>query len=728
MRKSIYAIIAKRPFHILVIILYVAFFCSPDLFSQPEVKAVFTDKAPVIDGFVNDNVWNGAAATKDFYQKEPRNGEPITERTEFLLLFDHHNIYLGIRCFDDPKGIIAKELARDVSLGEDDRIQIIFDTYLDGRSGYWFQLGPRGSMGDALINENGKYFNKSWDGIWEGRARITERGWEGEIIIPFKTMGFDKSSDTWGLKYIRYIKRRSETATWPAVSINSDKFQISDCGRLTGLTEMTQGIGLDLIPYVTGGFSKKENSDPEPVIDVGIDAFYQLTPSLKVALTANTDFAQTEVDEKQINLTRFSLYFPEKRDFFLDGSNYFNFGIGGDDDNSKKTSMIPFFSRRIGLDSLGNPVTIKYGGKFTGKAGKWNFGLLHIKDDNKWNNPGYTVGRISYNIGKQSSLGIIGTNGNAFSDASNSLAGIDLMVGSSEFMGNKNINYNLYGVKSFTGGMKGDDYSFGTELNYPNDFLNFRFGYLHIGQNFIPGLGFVPRTGIQDIYGSLILGPRPKNSSVLQVKTGTDYSFILDKSKGNLLTAEVNLKYSEINFLSGDIISIASQYQYEKLEESFAIFRSVAIPADDYYFWRHTLTVTSAKRRILWALAKLGFGTFYSGKRTDVLIQTGWKIAVPVYLGLDAEHRWVTLKEGDFITKIYRANLNFLFSPNISWSNFAQYDNKTEKIGWQSRFQWIIKPGKEVFLTFNSPVIDPMDRFTPEAYEARVKVKYTIRF
>lgn len=728
MRNSLNAIITKSPFHVPAIVFYLAFVCSPYIFAQPEVKAVYTDKAPAIDGLVSDDVWNGAAVIKDFYQKEPRNGEPITERTEFLILFDHHNIYLGIRCFDDPKGIIAKELARDVSLGEDDRIQIIFDTYLDGRSGYWFQLGPRGSMGDALINENGKYFNKSWDGIWDGRARITERGWEGEIIIPFKTMGFDKSSDTWGLKCIRYIKRRSETATWPAVSLNSDKFQVSDCGKLTGLSEMTQGIGLDLIPYVTGGFSKKENSDPEPVIDVGIDAFYQLTPSLKVALTANTDFAQTEVDEKQINLTRFSLYFPEKRDFFLDGSNYFNFGIGGDDDNTKKTSMIPFFSRRIGLDSLGNPVTIRYGGKFTGKTGRWNFGLLHIKDDNKWDNPGYTVGRISYNIGKQSSLGIIGTNGNAFSDASNSLAGIDLMLGSSEFRGNKNINYNLYGVKSFTGGLKGDDYSFGTELNYPNDLLNFRVGYIHVGRNFIPGLGFVQRTGIRDIYGGLTFGPRPENSPVLQVKTGADYSFVLDSKGGNLMTAEVNLRYSEITYLSGDIISFSSLYQYDNLDKPFAVFKSITIPVDNYYFWRHSVMFTSAKRRNLWALAKLGFGTFYSGKRTDLLIQTGWKIAVPVYLGLDAEHRWVKLKEGDFVTKIYRANLNFLFSPNISWSNFAQYDNKTEKIGWQSRFQWIIKPGKEVFLTFNSPVIDPMDRFTPEAYEARVKVKYTIRF
>ncbi|HPJ60779.1 MAG TPA: DUF5916 domain-containing protein [Bacteroidales bacterium] len=718
-----------RSYLFIKLIIFFLFTGSGIVHSQiPGIKAVFTGTPPVIDGFTDDEVWKNAAVVDDFYQKEPRNGEAITEKTEFLFLFDRHNIYVGIRCYDDPAGIIAKELARDVSLGEDDRIQVIFDTFLDGRSGYWFQIGPRGSIGDALINENGQYFNKAWDGIWDGKAKITGSGWEAELIIPFKTMGFDMSKDTWGLKCIRHIKRKSEFSTWPASSLDADKFQVSDCGRISGLKDMTQGIGLDVIPYATGGFSKKENDESRPVADIGVDAFYQITPSLKAAVTVNTDFAQTEVDEKQINLTRFSLFFPEKRDFFLDGSNYFNFGINGDDDNTKKTSMIPFFSRSIGLDSTGNPVAIKYGGKFTGKAGRFNFGVLHIKDDNAWDNPGYTVGRVSVDLGKQSSVGIIGSNGNAFSDADNSLAGFDLRIGSSELKGNKNLKFSLYGVKSFTEGLSGHDLSFGTEINYPNDFLNFRAGYLEIGENFTPGLGFVPRKGIRDIYGGISLGPRPKNSPILQIKTGTDYSFIFSTIDNDLLTGEINLNYSTITFLSGDIIALQSQYQFDRLRKPFNIFDTINIPAGDYNFWRHTLTLTSAKRRNLWGLVKTAFGSFYSGHRTDLLIQTGYKICVPVYLGLDAERRWVTLAEGDFVTQIFRINLNFLFSPNIYWSNFAQYDNKTETIGWQSRFQWIIKPGKEVFLTFNSPLIDPHQRFTPEVYEARLKVKYTIRF
>jgi hypothetical protein len=706
----------------------ISIICLSDLFSQPEIKAVFTDTPPIIDGKVNENEWKKAAVINELYQREPRTGEPVSEKTEFFFLFDLNNIYVGIHCYDDPNGITAKELARDVSLGEDDRIQVILDTYLDGRSGYWFQIGPRGSIGDALVNENGKDFNKSWDGLWDGKAKITNDGWEAELIIPFKTLGFKKGENTWGLKLLRYIKRKSEVSYWPATSLNANKFQISDAGRITGLTDITQGIGLDITPYLTGGISKRQDENPKPVIDGGLDAFYHITPSLKAALTINTDFAQTEVDEKQINLTRFSLYFPEKRDFFLDGANYFTFGINGDSENPQATQMIPFFSRRIGLDSTGNPVRIKYGGKFTGKIGSWNVGILHIKDDNKWDNPGYTVGRISRNFGKQSSIGIIGTNGNAFSDLKNTLAGIDLRLASSLISGNKNIAYNLYMVKSFTEGLKGNDISFGTEINYPNDFLNFRLGYLQIGENFTPGLGFIPRKNIRDFYGGIGLGPRPRNSPIMQIKTGLKYTFISDLKNGGPQTSLIEFNLSDIIFLSGDLISVSSQYQYEALEKDFNIFGSFVIPADEYKFWRYSLTLTSAKRRNLWASTKVTLGTFYSGNRTDWLVQSGYKVIVPLYVSLESDRRWVSLPDGNFITQIFRLNLNFLFSPNLSWYNYAQYENQTETIGWQSRLQWIIKPGKEVFVTFNSPLIDPLDRFQPEIYEARVKVKYTIRF
>jgi hypothetical protein len=390
--------------------------------------------------------------------------------------------------------------------------------------------------------------------------------------------------------------------------------------------------------------------------------------------------------------------------------------------------MIPFFSRRIGLDNSGNPVAIRYGGKVSGKAGRINFGLLHIKDDNQWNNPGYSAGRLAMNFGKQSSVGVIATNGNALSGDANSLAGIDLRLAKTDFMGNKTAVFNLYGVKSFTEGLEGNDISFGAEINYPNDFLNFRFGYLQTGENFIAGLGFVPRRNISDIYGSIFLGPRPKNSPVLQLKSGIDFMMMSNLKSGSPESGEIGFDVIKVTMLSGDEFSFFTDYVYESLEGSFNIFDTIYILPGNYSFWRQKILLSSAKRRKLWAMAKLELGTFYSGTRSDLLLQAGYKIAVPVFLGFEADTRWVNLAEGNFVAKIFRINLNFLFSPNMTWYNYAQYDNQNEKIGWQSRFQWIIKPGKEIFLTWNSPSIDPMDRFRPEAYEARLKVKYAIRF
>jgi hypothetical protein len=712
---------------VVAVILFISIYTT-DGFSQPVIKAAFTSVQPVIDGRVDEEIWDNAAIINELFQREPKTGEPVSEKSEFLFLIDQNNIYIGIRCYDDPGGIIAKELARDVGLDNDDRVQVIFDTYLDGRSGYWFQIGPRGCIGDALVNANGKEFNKSWDGLWDGKAKITSDGWQAELIIPFKTLGFKKGSDTWGLKLIRYIRRKSEISTWPETSLNADRFQLSDAGRISGMSNITQGIGLDIVPYATVGINKKSEVDPESLFEVGGDAFYQITPSLKAAITVNTDFAQTEVDERQINLTRFNLFFPEKRDFFLDGSNYFTFGINGDRENTHNKDLIPYFSRRIGLDTKGDPVAIKYGGKFTGKIDKWNMGLLHIKDDNKWDNPGYSVGRISRNLWKQSSIGIIATNGNAFSADDNSTAGIDLRLASSEISGNKNIVYNLYGIKSFTQGLIGNDISFGTELNYPNDLLNFRFGYMQIGSNFMPGLGFVPRRNIRDFYGGIGVGPRPKNSKLLQIKSGIKYTLISDLENGGRQSSLIDFNYSEFIFLSSDIISLSTQYNFESLENDFNIFPGHVIPADDYTFWRHSVQLMSAKQRKLWASVKGGFGSFYTGTRNDWLMQIGYKVFVPVFIGLESDRRYVNLSDGKFIAQIYRLNLNFLFSPNISWHNFVQYENQTETVGWQSRFQWIIKPGKEIFFTWNSPFMEPMERLKPEIYDARLKIKYTIRF
>ena len=435
--------------------------------SQSVINAVRIESPPAIDGHVNEQIWEQAFMVDQFYQREPNEGEPITEKTQFFTCYDADNIYFAVKCWDDPKKITAKEMARDVSLGNDDRIQIMLDTYLDHRNAYWFQIGPRGSIGDAIVSENGASFNKQWDGLWTGKAKITDWGWEAEVAIPFKTLGFDSENSQWGIKFIRHIVNKLESAYWPAANLNNLKFQVSDEGTLDGIKDITQGIGLDISPYLVTGMDTKKGEKNDPKLSAGVDLFYQITPSLKSSLTINTDFAETEVDDRQINLTRFSLHFPEKRDFFLDGSNYFQFGIEADRESPVATKIIPFFSRRMGLDNDGKPIPINYGAKLTGQVDNWNIGMMHINDNRESGINNFSVARVTKNIWKQSSVGIIGTYGNTLNDSTNLLTGVDLKLSTSTFQGNKNVSLFLFGLKSTTKDVEDKDGAWGVQFLYP---------------------------------------------------------------------------------------------------------------------------------------------------------------------------------------------------------------------------------------------------------------------
>jgi hypothetical protein len=689
--------------------------------AEDVVKAVYVNPAPKIDGRLDDKAWKEAASVTRFYQREPKLGAPVSEETEFLVCYDHDFIYFGFRCGEkDPSLITAKEMARDVSLGEDDRVQVILDTFLDKRTGYWFQIGPRGSIGDALVADNGADFNKQWDGLWEGKARIHDKGWDAEIAIPFKTLGFRPGQTRWGMKLIRNIRRKLEASYWPVANTNTQRFQVSDAGTLEGLEGITQGIGLDVSPYGIGGVDLKSGAKSDWVGDAGFDAFYQITPALKSALTVNTDFAQTEVDTRQVNLTRFPLFFPEKRDFFLDGANYFTFGPTGE-------QLIPFFSRRIGLDESGNPIPIVWGGKLAGQAGPWNLGVMNVMDERDDGNRNFTVARVRRNLGKQSSIGMIGTHGNALSAAANSVLGVDLKLASSTFRRNKNIAFTLFGLKSGTEGVRGDDTAFGAEFSYPNDFLNVRTGFRQIDRNFVAGVGFVPRSDIRESYFQTTVGPRPKRWGIMQAffRTGIDY---ITDHENRLLTRTITLTPLDLLFRSGDIVTFSVSPQHEYLDKAFQIHPFHQIGTGKYDFLRWNLLLQTAPRRNFWASATRRWGSFYDGTRRDIALAFGYKVAVPLFVGVEHERNRVELPDGFFSTNVSRLNLNVLFGPDASVYSFLQYDNRSKTLGWQSRFRWIIEPGNEILFVWNSRTYDPLERFELTEGSARFKIRYNHRF
>jgi hypothetical protein len=618
-------------------------------------------------------------------------------------------------------------MARDVSLSNDDRVQIILDTYLDHRNGYWFQIGPRGSIGDALVSENGASLNKEWDALWTGKSSITSEGWESEIAIPFKTIGFDPAKNVWGLKLIRNIKRKLESSYWPVANLNTYRFQISDSGILEGLEGISQGIGLDISPYAIGGMNTQKGKDNTYHADAGLDMFYQITPKLKAALSINTDFAETEVDDRQINLTRFSLYFPEKRDFFLDGSHYFKFGMEGDDNNPYRNSVVPFFSRRMGLDNSGNMLPVRYAAKITGSQNNWNIGLMHISDERDYGNSQLSVGRISHNLGKQSSVGVIGTWGNALSTDDNKVGGFDLKLATSKFQKNKNMALTLFGMISDTQGKKGDNTSWGADFSYPNDFLYFGLGHYEVAENFVAGIGFVPRTNIKATYGNFSVGPRPGKWGILQAKSGAGFNY-LTNFDNEMVTRVIQLSPLGIRFKSGEEIYYSANQQFEYLKEDFRIFPGFTIPQNEYTFWYQTLQLVSAGGRNLAGTATFGSGDFYNGRKQDMKLTVNYKVAVPLFIGANYSVNHVTLPEGDFNARIYQLNANILMSPTVTLYNYFQYDNASEKLGWQSRFQWILKPGNEIMLVWTSGWTQPQSRWTMIDSALRLKLKYNIRF
>lgn len=695
--------------------------------AQHTIKAIRINTPPTIDGYVNEPVWEEAFATDEFYQREPFEGQPVSKKTIFLTCYDGNNIYFAVKCWDDPKKITAKEMARDVSLGKDDRIQIILDTYLDKRNGYWFQIGPRGSIGDALVSENGAVLNKEWDGLWTGKAKINEWGWEAEIAIPFKTMGFDKASSQWGVKFIRNIVNNLEASYWPAANLNSHRFQVSDAGTLDGIENITQGIGLDIAPYLVTGLNTKKGEKNDPKLTGGVDLFYQITPGLKSSLTINTDFAETEVDDRQINLTRFNLHYPEKRDFFLDGASNFKFGIDGDDTSPVANSIIPFFSRRMGLDSNGGPIPLNAGAKLTGQIDNWNLGMMYINDarENGINN--FSVARVSRNIGKQSSAGIIGSYGNALDNNANQVVGADLKLSTSTFQKNKNVSFILFGLKSNTKELEGNDVSWGSQVVYPNDFIKARLGYHQIGKNFVAGMGFVPRTNIKQSYGELRFGPRPNKWGIMQIEFGGSFDYITNLETNNLETREFEIQPLGIRFLSGEAIRYSLVSQYDMLTENFNIFENFVIPSGTYEWWLQQIKLETKGARNVWGEASYRFGDFYNGTRNDIKMMVNWKVAVPLFIGGTVTQNKVNLPDGTFKANIFQLNANVLFSPELTLYNYLQYDNKTNTAGWQARFQWIIKPGNEIILAWTSNFKKPEHSFVSDESAVRLKLKYNIR-
>lgn len=695
--------------------------------NQNSVPIVRTMAPPHIDGRLSEAVWEEAAVISDFTQAEPDEGSRPSEKTRVYLLYDSDALYIGIRAYDtEPDRIVAKERQRDISLDGDDTIAIVLDPFRDRRHGYYFQVNPLGTRRDGLIAQGrdsgslSQIYKAEWDGIWEAAARSDAEGWTAEIAIPTKTLSFDPANEAWGFNIERKIARRNELVRWRGARRGLPVFALGEAGAISGIKGMNQGVGLDLVPYVKGRGARDDVGGHDEVdLKPGLDLFFKPTPSVTFALTINTDFAETEVDDRQVNLTRFPLFFPEKRAFFLQDANFFEFG-------GIAQSPLPFFSRRIGLSGTGEPIDLLGGVKATGRMGRLSFGILDVQVDGSRNldSKNLAVGRAAWDIGEESTVGVIFTRGNPLTDDQNLLGGSDLNYKTSDLLGTGQVlEAHAYLMRSDTAGRS--DSAFGGRILYPN--FTWRAGLLfdQIGREFNPPLGFISQAGTREESGWIGHAWRPKPLDTLYLEI---YGRMKSDLDNRLIEGELWLPYIEVTTHSRDEFSFVPIYWVEQFFEPFEVVPGVLVREGQYHSLRYEARFQTAVTRPFGASSSVNWGGYADGTRTDWNTKMTWRAVSWFNLSATYQQNLFALPTGDFTVHLAQLNLNFAFTPDLFWNVVGQYDNVTEEAGFSSRIRWTVKPGSDLFLVLNRLFDSSQGGLRPLSGDLSAKVLWTLRF
>jgi Domain of unknown function (DUF5916) len=684
-----------------------------------------------LDGVLDEPVWRRAQHGGEFIMQDPVLGGTPTEKTEIRIVYDRNHLYIGATLFDsEPDKLKGNTRKRDEFLSADDRFMWTMDTFLNQQTGYFFEMNPSGLMADALMGPGGTNA-REWDGIWNARVKQSEIGWVVEIDIPFLTLAFDPNAPAWGINFQRTVRRKNEELLWTGHQRNQGLRRMATAGLLVGLENIAQGRGWELKPYTAGYLADAPGRTP-PVArngsaNVGGDVTYNFTPSLRGVASFNTDFAETEVDQRLVNLTRFPLFLPERRTFFLDGATFFDF------------SNRAFFSRRIGLDARGQPQRIDVGTKVTGQVGKQDVGALYVRtgDDEGALGEDFLVLRTRRRILQQSYIGGLYT-GRATRGqdtlGTRHTVGFDARLATRSFAGNKNLEFSAFGLYATNPSNTGQNLAYGSFLNYPNDIWEGGVGYNVVEKQFDPSVGFTPRRGFRSVFPFLFYMRRPvvRHPTVRRYGVGVGTDLITDMNN-RWVTREVNVRVGRVEFHSGDNVEVNVRPSYERLQDDFTISRGITLPAGrDYAFTRYEVSFNTANQRLVAVRPRLEWGGFLSGTRREIGFDVGIRPRPGVTINLSNEWNKVDLAEGRFSTRLHRAIIDTQFSPFMYLVNNIQYDSVSRVLGWQSRFRWIVTPGNDVFLVYTQNLVDdPLDanaRFRTLDRRGAAKVVYTKRF
>ena len=709
--------------------------CNALAFSQdrPSFAVGKLDEPIKLDGILDEASWQAAPLLNSFKTTVPVQGGEPTGVTELRIIAEAKHIYIGVKCFDpEPDKIVSFSKLRDVELDNEDHIRIVMDPFLDGQSGYIFAVNPNAARYDALVSNRGESENRNWDAVWEAKARITDDGWVAEIKIPIQSISYRKGLEQWGFNLERRIQRYQETIRWANVRRDQWFIQTSKAGLITGLPEFSYGWGTNIRPSLVGRFThngaasdhgESRSNEFEPSLDIT----QRIGPNINASLTVNTDFAETEVDSRQTNLTRFSLFFPEKRTFFLEGSDIFEFGFGLGRD------LIPFYSRRIGLYD-NNQIPIIIGGKLNGRVNRTAFGGLVMGTDAITTADGEAIPqsqmgvvRIRQNVLKESSFGVIATAGDPIGRPGSYLSGFDFTYQTTSFKGNKNFLVGVSALYTDRQDLSGDQTAFTFKMDYPNDLWDIALTYLRVGDAFDPSLGFVPRKAMNSLRAGATYAPRPSWPWLRQMRNQLFLSYITDL-KGRwesyrVFTAPINWRLE-----SGDRVEANVVPTGETLVEPFDIAENVSIPVGRYNFMRYRLEAEFAAKRKLNGQATWWFGTFYNGHLDTYELSLNWnplKVLTFEFQGIRNIGRLAT---GNFTQTLVGSRVRFNITPDLQLNSFIQYDTDSKSIGINSRLHYIFLPLGDIFIVYNYNTSQDLNsEWQLIGNQLIIKARYTFR-
>jgi hypothetical protein len=692
--------------------------------AAPALRAGTLTGALSVDGVLDEAAWSSAATIDQLTQSDPDEGQPATARTTVRVLASAGALAIGIVCEQPAGDIVSFSVRRDAGLNSEDHVRLVFGPFMDGRSGYVFAVNPTGARYDGLIAPGGESDNPDWDGIWDAATRRGATGWTAEILIPIHTISFNADLREWHFNVQRRIQRKLETDRWAFPARQYQVTQTSRAGLLTDLPEFDLGIGLTVRPAVTGGGgAPRPDSDVDGEFQPSLDVSQRLGANYLASLTFNTDFAETEVDTRRTNLTRFPLFFPEKRTFFLEGSDIFEFGLGLNQD------VIPFFSRRIGLVA-GEEVPIIGGAKINGRSGNTNVGaMIAGTNDKRGVVPDETVlavGRVKQNLWSESWVGGMASVGDPLGRSGSWLGGLDFTYATSKFRGDKNFLVGVWGLTTRRDGLDGDRTSYGFKIDYPNDKWDIALTHKRIGGDFDPSLGFVPRRAVHLINGQINNRTRIRRGPFQQLFHEFQ-PFMATDLHGKWESYRIFIAPVNWRFRSGDRFELNANPTGERLIEPFEVARGVIIPAGAYHWRRYRVEIGTAQKRRFYTQLTGWFGGFYNGDLKQLIWTGAWNPTPLLTVEFNGERNVGDLATGRFRQTLIGSRLRVNVSPDLSIASYLQYDTDSDSVGTNTRLRWTFTPAADLFVVYNHNVRSLLDRWQLDSNQLLIKLQYAWR-